>query len=274
MTPQVPINDKKFFPIYAKCIELGIPSSACTTGVPGPRVPMAPPADRAHRRGGAAIFPELTFVIRHGAEPWDELAVKLMLKWPNLYYSDLGVRPPVLPRGRSSTSPTAGAARRSCYAGYFPMGLSLERILADLPNVGFKDEVWPKFLRDNCRAGVRAVSRFPFPIPFGWFCVGSPDEFDRRLAPGAVLPGPPPGRLASTTLSGPCTCRTRSAPTSAPTSATAASSSEQLHRSARSTGGSSTPRAPTSTSPTRSMDQPPQGPACAPTRWSRPTACR
>ena len=35
------------------------------------------------------------------------------------------------------------------YAGYFPMGLTLERIFADMPNVPFKDDVWPKFLRDN-----------------------------------------------------------------------------------------------------------------------------
>ena len=34
MTPQVPINDKKFFPYYAKCIELDIPICVCT-GVPG-----------------------------------------------------------------------------------------------------------------------------------------------------------------------------------------------------------------------------------------------
>jgi predicted TIM-barrel fold metal-dependent hydrolase len=31
------------------------------------------------------------------------------------------------------------------------MGLSLERIMADMPAVGFKEEVWPKFLRDNAR---------------------------------------------------------------------------------------------------------------------------
>jgi hypothetical protein len=29
------------------------------------------------------------------------------------------------------------------------MGLSLERIFEELPDVPFKDEVWPKFLRDN-----------------------------------------------------------------------------------------------------------------------------
>jgi hypothetical protein len=37
------------------------------------------------------------------------------------------------------------------YAGYFPIGLSLERIMKDMQNVTFKDEVWPKFLRENAR---------------------------------------------------------------------------------------------------------------------------
>ena len=29
MSPQVPINDKKFYPIYAKCVELDIPICVC-----------------------------------------------------------------------------------------------------------------------------------------------------------------------------------------------------------------------------------------------------
>ena len=29
------------------------------------------------------------------------------------------------------------------------MGLSLERIMTDMQDVPFKDDVWPKFLRDN-----------------------------------------------------------------------------------------------------------------------------
>ncbi len=38
--PQVPINDKRWYPVYAKCCELRIPIFMCV-GVPGPRVPMA-----------------------------------------------------------------------------------------------------------------------------------------------------------------------------------------------------------------------------------------
>jgi hypothetical protein len=29
------------------------------------------------------------------------------------------------------------------------MGLSLERIMSEMPSVPFKDEVWPNFLRHN-----------------------------------------------------------------------------------------------------------------------------
>jgi hypothetical protein len=35
------------------------------------------------------------------------------------------------------------------YAGYYPMGLSLERIFKQMPDVSLRDEVWPKLLRDN-----------------------------------------------------------------------------------------------------------------------------
>jgi predicted TIM-barrel fold metal-dependent hydrolase len=146
--PQVPINDKKFFPIYAKCIELDIPI-ACTTGICGPRVPSAC-QDTMLIDEVCWFFPELKFVMRHGAEPWADLAVKLLLKWPNLYYSTSAFAPKYYPQSILDFANTRGADK-VMYAGYFPMGLSLERIFADLPNVGLKDEVWPKFLRENAK---------------------------------------------------------------------------------------------------------------------------
>jgi uncharacterized protein len=146
LVPQVPINDKKLYPYYAKCIELGIPIF-CTTGVPGPRVPMA--CQKTDLIDEVCwYFPELTFVMRHGAEPWDELAVKLMLKWPNLYYSTSAFAPRYYPTSIVEYANTRGADK-IVYAGYFPMGLSLERIFSELDDVPFRDHVWPKFLREN-----------------------------------------------------------------------------------------------------------------------------
>ncbi|RMF14512.1 MAG: amidohydrolase [Candidatus Dadabacteria bacterium] len=148
LCPQVPINDKKWYPIYAKCVELDLPICVCV-GVPGPRVPMYPQKVE-HIDEVCWFFPELKFVMRHGAEPWTELAVKLMLKYPNLYYSTSAFAPRHYPKAIIDYANTRGADK-VMYAGYFPMGLSLERIFGDMEQVPFKDEVWPKFLRENAK---------------------------------------------------------------------------------------------------------------------------
>jgi len=144
--PQVPIDDPKMYPIYSTCVELGIPIFVCA-GVPGPRLPFAP-QDVARIDIVMFDFPELVFVTRHGCEPWEQLAVKLMLKWPNLYYSTSAFAPKYYPKAIVDYANTRGADK-VIYAGYFPMGLSLERIFRELPNVPFKDDVWPKFLYGN-----------------------------------------------------------------------------------------------------------------------------
>ncbi len=144
--PQVPIDDAKYYPFYAKCCELDIPIFVCA-GIPGPRFPFA--CQHVERIDRVMYdFPELTFVTRHGCEPWEDLAVKLMLKWPGLHYSTSAFAPKHYPKAIVNYANTRGADK-IIYAGYFPMGLSLERIMGDMPEVGFKDEVLPKFLREN-----------------------------------------------------------------------------------------------------------------------------
>lgn len=146
--PQVGISDPQMYPIYAKCVELGTPIFACA-GVPGPRFPMWPQKVELIDQV-MYDFPELVFVTRHGCEPWEELAVKLMLKWPNLYYSTTAFAPKFYPQAIIDYANSRGADK-IIYGGYFPMGLSLERIMTDMRALPLKDEVWPKFLRDNAR---------------------------------------------------------------------------------------------------------------------------
>jgi len=146
LCPQVPINDKKWYPIYAKCVELDLPF-ACCVGVPGPRLPMAPQKVELIDEV-CWFFPELKFVMRHGAEPWTDLAVKLMLKYPNLYYMTSAFAPKYYPKAIVDYANTRGSSK-VMYAGYYPMGLSLSRIFRELDDVPFNDDVWPKFLRDN-----------------------------------------------------------------------------------------------------------------------------
>jgi predicted TIM-barrel fold metal-dependent hydrolase len=144
--PQVPINDKKMYPIYAKCVELRIPVFCCA-GIPGPRLKAA--CQHVELIDEVMFdFPDLVFVTRHGCEPWTELMVKLMLKWPGLHFSTSAFAPKYYSPDIIDYANTRGADK-VIYAGYFPMGLSLERIMTELPDVGFADEVWPKFLRTN-----------------------------------------------------------------------------------------------------------------------------
>jgi len=147
--PQVPINDRKMWLIYGVCCELGLPILV-NVGVPGPRIPMAP--QKVELVDEVCYhFPELKFVMRHGGEPWDELAIKLMLKWPNLYYSTSAFAPKHYPKSIIKYMNSRGADK-IMYAGYYPQGLSLERIFEDLPKVPIKnDEIWAKFLSDNAR---------------------------------------------------------------------------------------------------------------------------
>ncbi len=144
--PQVPIDDPKMYALYAVCCELDLPVFCCA-GVPGPRLPFAPQRVELIDRV-MYDFPDLTFVTRHGCEPWEDLMVKLMLKWPNLYYSTSAFSPKYYPKAIIDYANTRGADK-VIYAGYFPMGLSLDRIFGELADVPFNDDVWPRFLRGN-----------------------------------------------------------------------------------------------------------------------------
>ena len=144
--PQVPIDHARWYPIYSVCAELGIPIFICA-GIPGPRLPSM--CQKVELLDIVCYdFPELKIVTRHGCEPWTELAVKLMLKWPNLHYSTSAFAPQHYNQRIIDYANTRGADK-IIYAGYWPMGLSYERIMGDMPNVPFKDHVWPKFLREN-----------------------------------------------------------------------------------------------------------------------------
>jgi len=146
--PQAPINDKKWYPIYAKLVELDLPFCVCV-GVPGPRLPFE--CQKVELLDEVCwFFPELKVVMRHGAEPWTAMACKLMLKYPNLYYSTSAFAPKHYPEDIIKFANSRGADK-IMYAGYFPMGLSLERIFRELQDVPFKADVWPKFLGENAR---------------------------------------------------------------------------------------------------------------------------
>ena len=91
-------------------------------------------------RAGIRHPPRLRAVGGAGRQADAEVAEPLLL--------DSAFAPKHYPKAIIDYANTRGADK-IIYAGYFPMGLSLERIFSDMPNVPFKDEVWPKFLYGN-----------------------------------------------------------------------------------------------------------------------------
>lgn len=147
LNPQVPIDDKTWYPLYAKCCELDIPVNMLV-GVPGPRVPY-----KCQHPGlldeVVWFFPELRVVMRHGGDPWTDLCCKLLLKWPNLYYSTSAWAPKHYPRNILDFANKRGG-EKILFAGYYP-GLSYDRIFSEMDDLPLKDDVWPLFLRENAR---------------------------------------------------------------------------------------------------------------------------
>ncbi|MDA0759506.1 MAG: amidohydrolase, partial [Proteobacteria bacterium] len=78
------------------------------------------------------------------------LACKLMLKYPNLYYSTSAFSPKHYPKDIINFANTRGR-NKIMYAGYFPMGLTLEKIFTEMQDVPLKEEVLPLFLGQNAK---------------------------------------------------------------------------------------------------------------------------
>ncbi len=150
-----PPNDKSCYPVYAKCIELGLPVSV-NTGIPGPPMP-AEPQRPLYLDEVCLYFPELTLVMAHGADPWWGEAIRLLLKYPNLYMMTSAYAPKYLPQELIHFMNTRGTGK-VLFASDHPV-LSFERCLAEAAQLPLREGVLAHYLYDNARR----VFRWPEP---------------------------------------------------------------------------------------------------------------
>ncbi|HZP41043.1 MAG TPA: amidohydrolase family protein [Candidatus Binatia bacterium] len=140
-----PPNDKVYYPLYAKCIELDLPISV-NTGIPGPPMP-AEPQRPLHLDEVCLFYPEAKIVMAHGADPWWGEAIRLLLKYPNLYMMTSAYAPKYLPPELIHFMNTRGS-RKILFASDHPV-LSFERCLAEAAALPLRDGVLGRYLRDN-----------------------------------------------------------------------------------------------------------------------------
>lgn len=87
---QKPANDKIYYPVYAKCVELGVPVSL-TTG-PGALVPdsIMGHASPATIDEVSKDFPELVLIASHGCYPYVMEIISVALRHENVYFDISG----------------------------------------------------------------------------------------------------------------------------------------------------------------------------------------
>ncbi len=142
-------NDATHYPVYAKCIELGLPVGL-NVGFPGPQVPSKY-QDPLPIDDVADFFPELRIVLQHGGEPWVDTCVKLMVKWPNISYMSSAIAPKHIPPPVIHYANTRGADR-VMWASDFPL-LTHERCMREARELPFRSqEHFDKFVSHNASA--------------------------------------------------------------------------------------------------------------------------
>ena len=141
-------NDPAYYPVYAKCVELGVPVGL-NVGFPGPQVPSKyqdpMPVDDV-----AAFFPELTIVLQHGGEPWVDTCVKLMVKWPRIHYMTSAIAPKHIPPAIIAYANTRGVDR-VMFASDYPL-LTHQRCMEEVRALPLRDsERFTQFVAGNAQ---------------------------------------------------------------------------------------------------------------------------
>jgi uncharacterized protein len=140
-----PPSDAVYYPLYAKCCELDLPV-CLNTGIPGPPLP-AEAQHPMHLDRVCIRFPELKVCMIHGADPWWDTAIRLMLKYRNMRLMTSAWSPKRLPESLLHYMSTRGKDR-IIFASDTP-ALSMERTLGEAANLELTDEVRDAWLFGN-----------------------------------------------------------------------------------------------------------------------------
>jgi predicted TIM-barrel fold metal-dependent hydrolase len=138
-------NHPAYFPLFAACVDLGIPASV-TCGMPGP--PMPAEVQRPlHLDDVCRYFPELTLIMAHGADPWWDEAIRMMVRFRNLYMMTSDCAPRHLPPQLIQYMNTRGREKLMFATGY-PV-LDFERCRAEAEALELRPGVLEGYLHRN-----------------------------------------------------------------------------------------------------------------------------
>jgi predicted TIM-barrel fold metal-dependent hydrolase len=148
-------NDERFYPLYAKADELGIPVIFHTghTGI-GAGTPGGTGLKLKHSRpmyldDVAADFPNLTIIGAHPSWPWQDEMLSVALHKANVYIDLSGWSPKYFSPSLIQYANTL-LQNKVLFGSDCPV-ISPERWLADFEAAPFRDEVRPKIMLENAK---------------------------------------------------------------------------------------------------------------------------
>lgn len=141
-------DDRRLYPVYARCVELGVPVSITTSIFLGPDVSYSFPAG-IHRV--AVDFPRLRIVVPHAAWPWVQAMIGVAFVCPNVWISpDLYMNLPGLPGASHYVEAARYLSTRMLYGSAYPLR-SLGQSVREFRQLPLEPDVRENILWRNAR---------------------------------------------------------------------------------------------------------------------------
>ena len=145
----LPPTDRRYYPLFAECVELGVPF--CTqVGHTGPLRPSETGRPIPYIDQVAIEFPELVIVCGHIGYPWTEEMVAVARKHENVYIDTSAYTPRRYPRELLAYMATRSGRRKVLFGTNYPM-IPFAAAVGELDQLGLEAEVRELFLDGNAR---------------------------------------------------------------------------------------------------------------------------
>jgi uncharacterized protein len=144
----LPPNDRRYYPVYVACVELGVPF--CTqVGHTGPLRPSETGRPIPYLDEVALDFPELVVVAGHIGYPWTEEMIAVARKYPNVYIDTSAYTVRCYPAALAEYMRGDGS-RKVLFGTNFPM-IAPDRALEGLNGLELDADAREAFLDANAR---------------------------------------------------------------------------------------------------------------------------
>lgn len=146
---EAPPTDRRYYPLFAACVELGVPFFT-QVGHTGPLRPSETGRPIPYIDQVALDFPELVIVGGHIGYPWTEEMVAVCRKHENVYIDTSAYTTKRLPPELVSFMKTGTGRRKALFGTNYPM-IQPAHALEGLDALGLDDETRSLYLDGNAR---------------------------------------------------------------------------------------------------------------------------